>query len=530
MKKAKIPYLETGYFSKLILDYLGGKEELKSFYSHVPSIDSFRKIIEERKQKITDRNTLTTALIEQNRCIEISEKATRNIQKLNNDNCFTVTTGHQLNLFTGPLYFIYKIVSTINLAKELKENYPKNDFVPVYWMATEDHDFEEINHFNLFGKRYELANSKKGAVGQLKLEGIEELFIKLKSEAGDRNGMAEVLELFSKFYSSEKTYAEATRSLVNYLFSKQGLVVIDGDDKALKGLFADEFSIELLKRKNHELINSTSEKLKELGYKPQVTPREINIFYLKEGLRERIVLEENKYKVVNSDIQFSEPEILQELENYPERFSPNAPMRCMYQERILPNLAYVGGGGELAYWLQLKAMFEANAISFPTLVLRNSVLFVDKGSSQKLQKLGLEATDLFTKTEVLIKDYLKEGAEIVLDLKKEEEDVVAIFEDIINKAGIIDQSLQPFVKAELQKNIKSLKNIEGRLIRAEKQKEEVSVNQIRNIKEKLFPNGSLQERHDNLMSILLFYGEGVVDELLNELSPLDKQFLIILGE
>jgi len=126
--------------------------------------------------------------------------------------------------------------------------------------------------------------------------------------------------------------------------------------------------------------------------------------------------------------------------------------------------------------------------------------------------------------------YAKKGAKIVLDLKKEEQEVVAIFEDIVNKAGTIDQSLQPFVKAELQKNIKSLKNIESRLIKAEKQKEEVAVNQIKNLKDKLFPNGSLQERHDNLTSLLLFYGEDVIDELLNHLHSLDKEFIVLEAE
>ena len=267
-----------------------------------------------------------------------------------------------------------------------------------------------------------------------------------------------------------------------------------------------------------------------MGFKPQVTPREINLFYLKNGIRERIVFEGTSYKILNTDIQFSESEILKELENHPERFSPNAPMRCLYQEKILPNLAYIGGGGELAYWFQLKDMFDANNISFPTLVLRKSVLFVDGGSNKRISKLGLEVTDLFQGTDSLVKEYLKKGAEIVLDLQQEEQDVIAIFEDIVKKAGKIDQSLQPFVKAELQKNIKSLKNIETRLIKAEKKKEEVTVNQLKKLKEKLFPNNSLQERHDNLISILLFYGEDIIEELINELSPLDKQFVILTAE
>jgi bacillithiol synthase len=530
MIKTKLPYQQTGYFSKLMADYLEEKEELKPFYNQNCDIQSFEKMMEERGQLPINRTVLVEALMQQYKGVEISATTKNNIQQLKNDNCFTVTTGHQLNLFTGPLYFIYKIVSTINLAKELKNKYPENDFVPVYWMATEDHDFEEVNHFNLFKKQYQLNNSKNGAVGKLKLEGVEELLSKLKTDLGDRNGVEEILALFSKFYIGSNTYTQAIKGIVNELFGKYGLVIIDGDDQNLKGLFVDEFRSELLNRKNHALINDTSEKLKQLGFKPQVTPREINIFYLSENLRERIVFEDDSYKVLNTNIQFSEAEIIQELENNPQCFSPNAPMRCMYQEKILPNLAYIGGGGELAYWLQLKAMFNANTISYPILILRNSVLFVDKGSVKRLSKLGVEAVQLFTETEILIKNYLKNNSDLVLELKDEEERIEVLFEAIIQKAGQVDASLQPMIKGELQKSLKALKNIEQRLMKAEKQKEEISVNQIKTLKEKLFPNNSLQERHDNFISLLLFYGEDVIEELVKNLQPLDKQFLILSVE
>ncbi len=527
MTKTKIPYQETGYFSKLMSHYLEGKETLSSFYKESPRLESVEKTIERRAQVPINRTVLVERLTAQNNDFEPSEKTNQHIQHLLNDNCFTITTGHQLNLFTGPLYFIYKIVSAINLAKELKQKFPTNDFVPVYWMATEDHDFEEVNHFNLFKKKYQLENSKNGAVGHLKLEGVEALLKELKEDLGDRSSTEEVLSLFSKFYKASNTYAQAIKGIVNHLFGKHGLVIIDGDDAGLKALMVEEFKSELLERKNHGLINATSGKLKELGFKPQLTPREINLFYLKEGLRERIVFEEGFYKVLNTPIHFSESEIIVELENSPERFSPNAPMRCMYQEKILPNLAYIGGGGELAYWLQLKEMFDANHISYPMLVLRNSVLFVDQGSAKRIAKLGLETTAFFTETELLIKAYLKNGSAVVLELHEEEKAIETLFNKIVNKASVVDASLAPMIKAELQKSLKSIKNIENRLVKAEKKKEEVGVGQLKNLKEKLFPTNSLQERHDNLLSLLIFYGEDVIDELMDQLEPLSKDFTIL---
>ncbi len=530
MNKTTIPYQQTGFFSKLMLDYLEEKEELKPFYNQYCDIDSFKRIIEKRKQFDIDRSVLASCLAQQYAKVEASELTMNNIQNLNNDNCFSVTTGHQLNLFTGPVYFIYKIISTINLAKELKNKYPENDFVPVYWMATEDHDFEEVNHFNLFKKRYELTKTQIGAVGRMKLEGVEEIISELKEDLGDRSRTEEVLALISKFYVSSTTYTEAIKRIVNLLFGKYGLVIMDGDNSELKKLFIDEFKNELLDRKNHQLINSTSEQLKTLGFKQQVTPREINLFYLINDVRERIVFEANAYQVLNTEIRFSETEIIEELENHPERFSPNAPIRCMYQEKVLPNLAYIGGGAELAYWFQLKDMFNANDIPFPILVLRNSVLFVDSGTMKKLQKLNLDIVSFFKPIDEVVKNFVNQQSEEILNLTKEQKELKILFNQITQKAKVIDQSLDPMVKGELQKSLKSLEKIENRLIKAEKQKQELSVNQIISIKKKLFPNQFLQERHDNLISLLLFYGEDVIEELITQLNPLDKQFTIIVDE
>ncbi|MBL4593520.1 MAG: bacillithiol biosynthesis BshC [Flavobacteriales bacterium] len=240
MNKKTIPYQETGYFSKLMSDYLEEKEQLKPFYNHYCDIDSFVTIIEERRQNPINRTILVEVLIQQYDNVETSEKTKTNIKNLSNENCFTVTTGHQLNLFTGPLYFIYKIVSAINLTKELKAKYPNNDFVPVYWMATEDHDFEEINHFNLLNKRYELTKTQTGAVGRMKLEGVEELLSELRADLGDRNGVEEIMTLFSKYCVSSNTYGEAIKGIVNHLFGRYGLVIIDGDNAELKRVFTNE--------------------------------------------------------------------------------------------------------------------------------------------------------------------------------------------------------------------------------------------------------------------------------------------------
>lgn len=509
-----------------MLDYISGKESIQPFYNNPHTIEGYKKQLEEKQFSDENRTVLVDALIHQYKDIDPILEVQQNIESLKQPNTYTVTTGHQLNLFTGPLYFIYKIVSTINLAKELKQNFPEKNFVPVFWMATEDHDFEEINHFNLFGKKHQINSNQTGAVGRMKLEGIDAVFTQIEETLNSRTGLEEITAKLKNFYQTNKTYTQAVKELVNDLFGKYGLVIIDGDDKNLKKVFASYLKSELLNRTNVNDINTTSEKLESLRFKKQVNPREINLFYLKDDIRERIVFENNQYKVLNTDIEFSETEILEELENDPENFSPNAIMRPLYQEVILPNLAYIGGGGELAYWLQLKEMFIKNKVSFPVLVLRNSAMIVDGGTQKKIEKLGLSIEQLFSPTDELIKGYVKAESDVNLELNKEKNELEKVFEKIVTKANEVDPSLTGMVKAELQKSIKSIKNIESRLIKAEKQKEEVSLNQIKSVKDKLFPNNSLQERKENFLYAYLLLGDSFIDLLIDNLNTFELEFSV----
>ena len=170
MQQNYIPFRDTGYFSSLICDYLDEKNVLNPFYNRFPNLVNFKEQIEEKRVSVRaqSRTVLASVLKKQYQNIDASKSTLQNIEFLKTENTFTITTGHQLNLFTGPLYFLYKIISTINLSKQLKETYPKYNFVPVYWMATEDHDFEEINHLHIYDKKIEWESGQSGAVGMMK--------------------------------------------------------------------------------------------------------------------------------------------------------------------------------------------------------------------------------------------------------------------------------------------------------------------------------------------------------------------------
>lgn len=525
-----ITYQNSGYFSKLIVDYLDQKTELKSLYNRFPIVENFRLQMEEKSNNfpIENRAILSKALKNQYQKFEISEATSTNIELLKNSNTYTITTGHQLNLFTGPLYFLYKIISVVNLTKELKTAYPEYNFVPVYWMATEDHDFDEINFFSFKGKKIQWKRESNGPVGRLNTSGLEEVFKQFSSELGLGNNANYLRELFKKSYLEHENLADATRYLANELFKNEGLVILDGDDLELKKLFIPYAKEELLHQTSFKKVNETLPLLKE--YNVQVNPREINLFYIQDDLRERIVFEDGNYKINNTQLSFSESEILTELENNPKNFSPNVILRPLYQEVILPNLCYIGGGGELAYWLELKSNFEANNITFPILLLRNSALVATKKQVEKLEKLELNWSDVFQNQQTLINEKTKEFSNFTIDFSEQKAFLKNQFEALYTIANKTDKSFLGAVKAQEVKQLKGLENLEKKLLKAEKRIHTEKLERIIKLQNELFPNQSLQERKSNFAD---FHSEtdnleAFFSLLYTDLQPLKQKFSIVI--
>lgn len=526
-----ISYQESGYFSSLINDYLNEKPELKALYHRFPNLENFKLQLEEkgRNFKSNDnfkREILVSVLEKQYESIGISKETKQNIQNLINPKTFTVTTGHQLNLFTGPLYFLYKIVSTINLCKELKSEFPEHDFVPIYWMATEDHDFDEINYFNFKHKKISWNRESFGPVGRLSTDGLEDVLAVFESEIGLGKNAEYLKNLFKKAYLEHSNLADSTRFLANELFSKEGLVIIDGDDADLKKLFIPYIKNELLHQTAFAEVNETIPLLEK--YTVQVNPREINLFYIEDNLRERIVFENGSYSVLNTKLTFSEEEILKEVDNHPEKFSPNVLLRPLYQEVILPNLCYIGGGGELAYWLELKSFFESQHVTFPILLLRNSVLLATEKQAAKADKLQLTWRDLFLNQQELFTQKTKLLSDFTIDFSVQKEALKKQFEELHKMAEATDKSFLGAVKAQETKQIKGLENLEKRLLKAEKRVHQEHLNRIISLQNELFPNQSLQERKVNFAEFYVEFGEELIEKLVKELKPLEQEFKVVV--
>ena len=526
-----ISFKETNYFSDFICDYIEDHPELKSLYNRFPKLENFKAQIEEKRHSEfvskTNRRVLVEALKKQYSRIDTSKLTQEHIENLVLDNTFTITTGHQLNLFTGPLYFLYKIISTINLTKALKKQYPDYNFVPIYWMASEDHDFEEINYFNFKGKKIQWNSDQTGAVGHFKTEGLDEVLKVVALEFGAGKFAEQLKSWYKEAYLNHNNLADATHYLANALFGEYGLVILDADDSDLKRLFIPHMEKELLEQTAYNNVSETNKKLEALGLKVQVNPREINLFYIDQNLRERIIFEDDLFKVNHTDIQWGKNELRQHLNAYPERFSPNVIMRPLYQEVILPNLCYIGGGGEMIYWLQLKSNFEAQKVTFPMLLLRNSALVKTKKQASKLEALAISNKDLFLDKNSFINKKVRKISNIDIDFSEQIKHLEHQFENLHKLAEDTDQSFLGAVKAQEVKQLKGLKHLEKRLLKAQKIKLRDHIERCTDLQGQLFPNQSLQERNTNFSELYLEYGDDLIPELMKSLEPLSGQFTIL---
>ncbi len=497
-------------FSKLLLDYLGGKPELNSFYGATPTLASLRAQID---QKISSNRQLLADVLE-DQYHAISDAP--DINCLRDEKTFTVTTGHQLNLLTGPLYVIYKLVSTINLARKLQQAYPEFKFVPVYWMATEDHDWDEINHLHLFGQTYTCSSSQSGAVGRFKTDDLAELLSQLP--AG--------ISLFKDAYQSSQTLAEAVRKYIHALVGETGLICIDADDARLKGLLKPIIEVDVLEQAHQKPVQNTDDQLTSLGYKPQIHAREINFFYMKGDLRERIEFKNGTYHVLNSDIRFSKEDMKAEIANHPANFSPNVVIRPLYQELILPNIAYVGGPAEVGYWLQLKGIFDLHHVPFPILLPRNFALIVPALVAKRVEKLQLSVLDLFQEEHVLRTKFIDAHTQNSLDLSDEHARLATLMNKIAQKAQAIDETLEPAVLAEETRWQKGLERLTKKMRKAEERNQEVGLRQLAAVKNDLFPAGHWQERYTNFLEFYLS-DPTFLAKLYNAFDPLAFELTVL---
>ncbi len=522
-----IPFSQTDKFTKIVLDYINGVSQLKDFYEHPVNLEGIKSAIQQRKKYHTNRKLLVDQFTIQYKDFEDCKFIKSNIDELLNENTFTVCTAHQPNIFTGHLYFVYKILHTIKLADFLKKELPEYHFVPVFFIGSEDADLEELNHVIIDGIKYEWETKQTGAVGRMK---VDDTLIKLINKISGRINVEifgnPLIDLLKICFVKNSTIEEATFLFVHNLFKEYGLLVLLPDSAAFKREMISIFEDDIFNHTCSKIVEQTSQKLSG-HYKAQAYPREINLFYLKDNLRNRIVEMNDHFAVHDTSIVFTNEEIKNELKEHPERFSPNVILRGLFQEIILPDVAWIGGGGELAYWLQLKDLFKNYAVPYPVLIVRNSFLIVEKKYQKLLQKLNLNARDLFLGKEVLLNEIVKRESKSVLNLDNEKREFENIYHQIEELVKSVDSTLEPHTKALETRHLKSLSVLEKKIFRAEKRKFTDHKNQLNKIFSALFPNEGLQERTENFMLFYSKWGNDFFKMLYDASLALEQEFCIM---
>jgi bacillithiol synthase len=514
--------------SALSRAYIESDKRLQPFVSHLP-VDFDWKNQSQKRVKFPNsrRTTLVEALskrYQKEGLLGQDKTVSSNLSKLAIPSTLTVTTGHQLNLFTGPAYFIYKISNTIKLAEMLTEGELDNEVVPIFWMASEDHDWQEVNHTFVYNQKIESQTELSGPVGRNDLTDLNSIVDQVISALRweEDNPKRKIIEQSVENYKN--SLSSLTFHIVHELFKGKGLLILDADDALLKAQFAPVMSREIFERKSEVAVKNQSEKLERLGFSSQVHPREINLFHITKNTRSRIEWNGDKFMTTDSKHQWSNDEMKELLKEQAEELSPNVVLRPVYQEYILPNIAYIGGPSELAYWLQLKEVFELYNTPFPNLILRNHALVLDAVSVKRMEKFGLSPVDLFQSEADLIRSFVKDTAEV--DLSKEKEELSKTFISIKEKAFAIDPTLGKSMEASNQKMLNDLENIEKRLQKAVKHTEETSINQLKKLHQQVFPDGVLQERRQNYFTLDQLTQGQLLELTLEHFNPLEMDMTI----
>ena len=531
-----IPYSATGVFSALVNDYVSGNGTARDYVPNAPNLEGIKKAIQQRKFSATQRQVLVAVLENQYQVLgEVAhekntaafEKVAANIKLLKNDNCFAVTTAHQPNLFTGPLYFFYKIIHVIKLATALKAQFPDNDFVPIYYMGSEDADLAEVGSYSIDGAKHQWSTKQTGAIGRMLVD--DHLLQLIKDVEGYwtvKQEGKEALAILKAAYNKGNTINEATLQMVHSFFGNQGLVVVQPDDAKLKSLFVEVMQKELTTQFSHAAIQPTLKSLSE-NYHVQSEGRAINLFYLKDANRNRIEKSGELFSVVDTNIHFTQAEIIKELQTYPDRFSPNVILRGAYQETILPSVVFVGGGGELAYWMELKNVFEQSGVNFPVIILRNSFLFINEKQTKQWASLEFNTEALFNSIPDLELAFVKKQSVENLALTEHIASLTELYKSIQQDVIKIDASLGDHALNLSQQAQKKLALLEKKMVRAEKRKQHTSLARIHSIKSELFPDNNLQERVENFSKWVGDYGWSWVEAILNNSNSVDPSFTII---
>lgn len=517
----------------LFLDYLYEFENVKEYYnSDFRNRDGYLKIFKSVSEyKNPAREKLPDILKAQYSSFQPSDKTLDNISKLSSDNALAVVTGQQLGILSGPLYTLYKIITAIKLSESFSQKYESYNFVPVFWLEGDDHDFNEVRQIKLPADNNDIKtvaysteaneDDDRSSVGTLKFDSsINDFFINLEQSLRDTEFKPVIISKLKEFYSEGKTFKDAFRELIFFLFDKYGLIIFDPQDNAVKELLKPVFIKEVTDFRLHaEKLVITSAQIEEV-YHAQVKVRPLNLFYSNDDGRYLLEPVENDFRLKRKRRKFTFEEIISEINHEPQRFSPNVMLRPLCQDYLLPTAAYVAGPGEISYLAQVSPLYNFYKIPAPVIYPRSSVTILEKNILNILEKYDLDLLDIIIDPEKVKQKIVEK----VSDFTVEEtfKDAVIQFElgfDKI-KEGLfkIDKTTADASNRYKAKILSYVEELKEKALEAQKRKHETILRQIDKVSTAVFPHSVLQEREINFVYYWNKYGDDFLKKIFNEVE------------
>lgn len=519
-------------FSSLFLDYINSYESVEKYYNgDFRDIKVWKARIQEHGQFYKDHSELVRVLTDQNKNFHCGVRTLANIDCLLNDNTSVIVTGQQVGIFTGPLYTIFKILTTLSLSSKLSEQFPDHNFVPIFWLEGEDHDFEEVSNLTFLDNKNDLINvsyqpkdqredANYGSVGKIEFDsGIEDLIQQLQNQLLKTEFSQEVFKLLRIAYQPGMSFNRSFVHLINDLLLDSGLVFLDPNDPELKELLKPIFRRELENspRTCTLIIDHTADLEKQ--YQAQIKPKPINLFFLHKNGRYLIEPHEEGYRLKGARQKFTKEELFDLLENSPHLFSPNVVLRPICQDAILPTLAYVAGPAEIAYFGQLKPAYEEYNLEMPIIYPRASATIIEDRVQRVFDRYSITLEDFFREVELVERKVLDQSTDIRIDELFGGTSIALdeVFTALENGLKQIDPTLAGSLSTSRNKIEYHLEGLKGKAIEAQKRNNEATIRQINKAHLHLFPSGKLQERNLNIIHFLNKYGLEFLQWLRSEL-------------
>jgi bacillithiol synthase len=543
----QIPFNKLPGFNEFFIDYINDFNSLKDFfnYCYVEKENIFKSLVDKEdnylNKKLFTRNDLADILMIQNKYFNASDVSIQNIELLRNDNTYAIVTGQQAGILSGNLYTLVKAINTYQLSKKLSEYFPDYNFVPVFWLESDDHDFLEVNNINVFNKDNDLTKIEyfeNGTPQERYLTPVNNILLddfieKFKTDLSDnllKTDFTDALfDFINRSYKAGISFTIAFARFVNYLIGDLGIVFCNPADKEIKKLLIPIFEKELnTYPETCERVIETSAVI-EQKYEPQVKPQPINVFYNHNNHRHLIEPRpENIFALKNSRQRFEKAQLIEQLYSAPENFSGNVILRPICQDYLLPTIAYIGGPSEIAYFGQFKSVYEFYGVNMPVIYPRVSVTLLENRVSNFIIKNGLSLEELFDEKKVTSKLMNKINElkvdEIFNNLKDELNALYYSFGIDLEK---IDKNLLNTFKNKNEKYLESLEYLKDKFVESQVQQNESTITKLKSNIQNIYPDEILQERYINILYFLNKYGFDIIQKLIDKMDISDFNHQVI---